>query len=284
MPWRDVVRSSGYLRAVVFIGLALFGALSQAPAAAAVSADTQIGAKVCGSNPSGALLDITQPNDDSVVNQTVVTVRGTVASASQIVVELDGSYNSTVAMEANQVAFAIDLALPEGTHTITLRANEVCGGADGVDTVVVTYTPEIDEPSNGETTPTEIEGGGVIINPEITDVETEAIAENDIMRRIEQLPLIGAAVSVVSDFATAIGLENTIVGNNTPAIAGVARVGITVAALTSVVMASTLAPLAVQAVPGVSEVFNVSSHRSMMYLGWIIRGAGVLAMAIVYFL
>ena len=278
MARRGVGKNNGFGRAIAFIGLGLCMGLCPLPSASAV--DTQVGARVCGSNPSGALIDITQPVDDSVVNQSSVTFRGTVASASQIVIEVDGAYDGTLAIAANQTTFDTNISFPLGTHTVSMRAIEVCGGPDGTDSVVLTYEPAV-EPSAGTDTDTSVDpqvtGAGVVITDDI-------IKEGDTVTQIEQLPVIGAAVSVVSDFAAAIGLESTVIGNNTPAIAGVARVGITVAALTSVVMATSLAPLAAQAIPGVSEAFNVSSHRSMLYLGWIIRGVGVLAMAFAYFL
>jgi len=250
------------------------------PEAGAVTADSEIGVSVCGGNVPPSQITITQPLSDSVVNQSVTTFRGTIARASQVEITIDGQYNTTVAIGANDSTFQVDVTIPKGTHTIEMQANAICGGQDSSDSVVVTYQP-IEEPTNGDTTPTTIGGDPVSDSQDLTG---QAISDNDIVRQIEQLPVVGAAVSVVSDFAVAIGLTGTIASSSSAPVAGVARVGVTVAALTTVVMASSIAPVAAQALPGVSEMFNVTSHRSMLYLGWAIRGAGVLAMALVYFL
>ena len=243
--------------------------------------DMDIGVSICGNNVPAAAIDITQPVEDSVVNQPTVTFRGTVANTSMIEVEIDGQYASTVSVGPSEATFEFNLTLDAGTRTVGVRANAVCGGQVATDTVALTYQP-ISQPSGGGSTPTVI--GEQAVAEDGTPIETEPVSENNIVKQIEQIPLVGAAVSIVSDFATAVGLESKVINGNAPAVAGVARVGVTVAALTSVVMASSLAPIAAQAVPGVSEIFNASSHRSMIYLGWAIRGVGVLAMAFAYFL
>lgn len=276
MQWHSVrnqKRNNVFGRSV-FTGLA--GILLSAVFALPVYAvDNQIGAVVCGAGSPGASIDITQPTDDSVVNQAVTTFRGTLNNTSQIVVEIDGDYVSTVAIGSNQTDFATDISLSEGTHTIVMTANDICGVQDASDSVVITYQPAV-EPSSGGITPTEVD------NPDQAVTTWEAIPPNDVFHQIQQLPVIGSAVSVVADFAAATGLESTVSAGN--AVVGVSRVGLTVVALTSVVMASTLAPVAAQTIPGISEMFNVASTRSMLYLGWVIRGAGVLVMAFAYFL
>lgn len=243
--------------------------------------DMDIGVSICGNSVPPAAIDITQPVEDSVVNQPTVTFRGTVANTSMIEVEIDGQYASTVSVGPSEATFEFNLTLDAGTHTVGVRANAVCGGQVATDAVALTYQP-VSQPSGGGSTPTII--GEQAVAEDGTPFEAEPVPENTIVTQIEQLPIIGAAVSIVSDFAAAVGLESTVINGNAPAVAGVARVGVTVAALTSVVMASSLAPIAAQAVPGVSEVFNVSSHRSMIYLSWAIRGIGVLALAFAYFL
>lgn len=250
--------------------------LSGAFAWPALAVDNQIGAVVCGVGSPGASIDITQPTDDSVVNQAVTTFRGTVNNTSQISVEMDGDYVSTVAIGNNQTEFATDISLSEGTHTIVMTANDICGVQDATDSIVITYQPAV-EPSNGGTTPTEVDQG-----PDTAVQADEVITKDDVYHQIQQIPIIGSAVSMASEFIAATGLESTVTTSNV--VVGVSRVGLTVAALTSVVMASSLAPVAAQTVPGISEMFNVASTRSMLYLGWVIRGAGVLVMAFAYFL
>lgn len=237
--------------------------------------DSSVGATVCGPGAPPASIDITEPNDDSVVDQASVTFRGNVGNATQIDIDVDGQYVTTLAVGSNQTTFENDLTLTEGTHTVTMTANALCGGQNDDDSVVITYQPATD-PSSGGSTPTEVDG-----EPNVLPAD-EQIKDSEIAQRIEKLPIIGSAISVVADFVNATGLEATVSAGNVTV--GVARVGLTVAALTSVVMASTLAPVAAQALPGVSEAFNVTSHRSMIYLGWIIRGVGILTMAIAYFL
>lgn len=246
----------------------------------AAATDTSIGAKVCGDNPQPASVQITEPNDDSVTSQPTVTVRGTIERTSQVVIDIDGTYNNTVAIASDQTVFATDVTLSKGTHTVSVTAKELCGGPDGRDEIVLTYEPAV-QPSTGGVTPTNVEPspeqGGVFIGDAPIEPEDQPSV-------IDQIPLIGAAVNAVQDFTAAIGLESTVLAANTPVAVGVARVGVTVVALTSVVMAGSLAPIAAQAVPGVSELFNVTSHRSMIYLGWVIRGIGLLAMGFAYFL
>jgi len=249
--------------------------LSAAIALPVFAVDSQIGAVVCGAGSPGASIDITQPTAHSMVNQAVTTFRGTLSNTSQIVIEIDGDYVNTVAIGSNQTDFATDISLSEGTHTIAMTANDICGVKDASDSIVITYQPAV-EPSNGGTTPTEVD------KPDQAVTTGEVIPPNDVFHQIQQLPVIGAAVSVVADFAVATGLESTISTGN--AIVGVSRVGLTVAALTSVVMASSLAPIAAQTVPGISEMFNVASTRSMLYLGWVIRGLGAFVLVLAYFL
>ena len=246
----------------------------------AAAVQTEIGATVCGTNPTGALIDITQPANDSVVNQSTVTFRGTVASASQIVVELDGQYNGTVALANNQTTFETDITLPQGTHTVSMRATEVCGGADGTDNIVLTYQPAV-QPSTGAETDTAVGSNGQQTGVVISD---GTISESSLGRSIEQLPVIGPIVSVATDLAAAVGLDTTLSANKSSVVAGAARVIITIVALASIVLATSLAPIAAQSLPGVSEIFNASSHRSMFYLGWVIRGVGALALIFAYFL
>ena len=277
MPWR-LARRSVSAPLVMTVALSATILLSCVLTRPVAAVDTQVGAKVCAEQVTEAQLSITQPNDDSLVSVPVVTIRGTVWNASQIILEVDGSYNSTLAIAANQSTFSSDISLTEGTHTIIATANEICGGADGVDSIVVTYQPAT-QPSSGSETPTDLDG-----TVTLDGKPAQPIPSPEPVNPAESIPVIGNVVGLVSDFATAIGLQTTVAGNGVSTVGGAARVGLTVAALTSVVMAGTLAPVAAQAVPGISEVFDSGSHRSMVYLGWIIRGVGVLVLALAYFI
>jgi len=278
MPWPVVSVRNSHARLFI-AGLLAGSCLALVPAFPAYAVDSQIGVSVCGGNVPSAQIDITQPLSDSIIGQSPVTFRGTVANATQIEIDINGQYNGTFALGANSTTFEKDVALPVGTNTVTMTANAICGGQNASDSTVVTFQPAT-EPSSGGSTPTELDG---TVTLDGSPVEAEQIKDEDIVQVIERLPVIGAAVSVVSDFAVATGLEATITGNNTPVVAGTARVALTVAALSSIVMASSVAPIAAQAIPGLSEAFNVHSHRSMMYLGWIVRGVGLVALALAYF-
>lgn len=278
MPWPVVNARSNRLR-IVAAGLLAGSLLAWLPAFNATAVDSEIGVSVCGGSVPPAQIDITQPLSDSVVGQSPVTFRGTVANATQVEISINSQYTATFALAANATTFEQDVTLPVGTNTVAMTANAVCGGQGATDSAVVTFQPAT-APSSGESTPTELDG---TVTLDGTPVDTAAIKDEEIVQVIERLPIIGAAVSVVADFAVATGLEATISGNNTPVIAGTARVALTVAALSSIVMASSVAPLAAQAIPGLSEMFNVNSHRSMMYLGWVVRGVGLVALALAYF-
>jgi hypothetical protein len=243
--------------------------------------DTNIGVSICGDDSPGASIAISEPNDDSLVSTNMTRFRASVSNASQVEISLDGQYVTTLAIGATQTSLQTDLTLEQGTHTIAMTALDICNGQSATDTVVITYQPAV-EPSSGVTTPTEIvsdqSADGVVITTDQLEDEEASTPE------IEQLPIVGPIVNGVTDFTHAIGLNQTLAGSGAPLAVGVARVALTAAAVTSVVMAASLAPLALQAAPGLTEVFHAGSHRSMMYLEWAIRGVGVLAMAIAYFI
>jgi hypothetical protein len=270
MPWHIVKRNNRFVYgAMVVVSMVAMAATGHQAASANT---TQIGVQVCGSANKAASVDITEPLNDSVVNRSQVTLRANVTSASQVTVEIDGAYNGTIALGNNQTSIATDIALTEGTHTITLTANEVCGGPDASDVVVVTYQPESPAPSNGGTTPTQVG----------TTVTTEPVSIDQPDDDIVFAPILVPLQKVAGDFMMSSGLHATVQAET--AAVGAARVGLTVVALTSVVMASSLAPMALHAVPGVAELFHAPEHHSLQYLGWIIRGFGILTLSIAYFL
>lgn len=246
---------------------------------AAVSTD--VGVSICGDDVPAAGISISEPINDSVVSLAENPFRGTVENATQIEVTIDGQYNNTISIGANVTTFETSLTLSEGTHTISMTANAICGAPNATDSIVITYQPAV-QPSAGNSTPTTLDGATTLDGTPVE--QTIGIEQNDFAQQINQLPIIGAAINMVTNFADDIGLQATIAGNNTPVITGAARVGLTVVAITSVVMASTLAPIAATSIPGVSELFSVHSHRSMLYLEWVIRGLGVLALALAYFI
>ena len=279
MPWPVTDVRNNSLR-LIFAGLVAGACVAWLPTVPLAAVDSQIGVSVCGADVPAAQIDITQPLGDSVVGQSPVTFRGTVANATQIEVEINGEYSATFALGPNSTTFEQDVTLQVGTNTVAMTANAICGGQSATDSAVVTFQPAT-EPTSGGTIPTVLDGTVTLDGS--PQVETETTENDDVAKMIDQIPIIGAAVNIVSDFATTIGLEATVTGNNTSVAAGTARVALTVAALSSIVMAGSVAPIAAQAIPGVSEYFNVRSHRSMLYLGWIVRGVGLVALILAYF-
>lgn len=280
MPW-PVVNDRpdrGRLALGGIVSAGMFALVWLTPASAA---NTDIGVSICGQDSPGASINISEPNDDSVVSTQMTRFRATVANASQVEITLDGQYVTTLAIGASQTSLQTDLTLEQGTHTIAMTALDICNTQNATDTVVITYQPEV-QPSTGVSTPTEIASDqpadGVVIGANPLQ-EGEVVAPG-----LEQLPIVGPIVNTVTDLTGAIGLSQTLASNEAPLVVGVARVALTAAAVTSVVMAASLAPLALQAAPGLTEVFHAGSHRSMIYLEWAIRGVGVLAMALAYFI
>lgn len=280
MRW-PIVSKNKPLSAGIFAGLLCMLTLGHI-APVAYAADTAIGVSICGQSLPATTISINEPVTDSVVNQSPVTVRGTISNTSQVEVDVDNQYSTTLAIGSNQTTFETDIALSQGTHTISVIANAICGGQDATNSIVLTYAPAVGEPTNGTTTPTQIDQHAV----GETDPDTPSIPTNDIVQQIEQVPIIGGIVGSAYNFAAATGLSSTITKTN--GVAGVTRVALTSVALTSVVLASSLAPAATtivaQAAPGLAHTFSLSAPRSLLYMGWVIRGIGILAMAIAYFI
>lgn len=275
----DVVKSKAvilFLPALV-LGLSLL-TLAQGYTVAAV--DTEVGVSVCGADVPAAQITINEPLDDSVVSNGTITFRGTVANATQVEVAVDDEYNNTISVPSGGTSFEVLLTLTPGTHTVTMTANAICGAPSATTSTVITYQPAT-QPSNGGSTPTEVGSDRPVTGVVIA---TERIDENAAPQAISRLPIVDAIVNQVKDLATIVGLQATVAEEGTPLAVGAARVGVTVAALAAIVTASSLAPMAAQTIPGLAAVFSVRSHRSMVYLGWIIRGVGVAAMALTFLL
>jgi hypothetical protein len=112
-----------------------------------------IGAIVCNSN-SGAVVTVASPVSDSTVNQPTFLVSGSVTSATQIEVRIDDVYNSTISIGLSQTQFLFSVTLTQGTHTISLLANDVCAVHDGTANLVITFDPSI-VPTPGSDVPTD---------------------------------------------------------------------------------------------------------------------------------
>lgn len=159
----------GWLVAVV-VASSIVGCSLQAKSVFADDGSV-IGATVC---TSSSTITITAPVSDSVVTDVSVPIAGTVTQASQIEIQIDGTFDSILPLTIGQTSFSGVVQLTKGTHTITATAVSVCPGANGSASVVVTYEPAVETPSTGGQTGTSTEGdkatGGVTINSEGSSV------------------------------------------------------------------------------------------------------------------
>jgi hypothetical protein len=235
--------------------------------------DTQVGAVICGDDAPVATIVITQPNDDSIVDQSTMTFRGDVTNTAQIEIQIDGQYHSTLAVGVNQTSFVTDITLTAGTHTITMIVSGICDGATASDSIVVTYQPSV-PPSDGGSTPTDVDSGDGVIIGDPDDVNVDE-AEDVSVDPFESIPLVNGLSEGIKRFSEAVGLNQTI-GQTNPIVAS-GRVALTVIGITSVSLAGSIAPVIIQMVPGVSNVFHATGVRLRSYVGWAIRGGGVIA-------
>lgn len=204
--------------------------------AATYAVSTEVNVNVCGAGAQPAEVKIDEPRDDSVINSPTVTLRGTVMNTSQIEVSVDGAYTKTIAVGANQTSFETSLDVTQGTHTIRLAASATCQAADATDDVVLTYQP-IDAPTNGSTTPTQIEESGVIVSDQPVGDSKSATVENG---GFASIPILGAFGGVMADAFSRVGLDSTI--ENQPAALAIARVSVTLVSLSGIVLAGAAAP------------------------------------------
>lgn len=267
MPWHVV----GRLSTTFFVGLLVWTFMSWPVAAT----DSGVHATICGDDAPAANIEITQPNDDSIVSQPTTTFRGVVSNAAQVEAQVDGNYASTVSIGHDQADFAVDLTLTEGTHTVTFTAIAICEAADDTDSIVITYQPA-SEPSDGGSTPTDV-GEGTVVGPTEEEVEAEPIPDRNQPGRI---PIIEDLGRVVNDVARSVGLDNAF--TQAEVIVGVARVTLTVVAVTTVVMAGTIAPVVAQALPNLWSGFGVPTRASRRILTWTVRVGGILLLAVAY--
>lgn len=125
---------------------------------------TIVGATVCQAQSS---ISLTQPVSDSTVTTPGVAVGGTVSQSNQIEVYIDDVFDSIIPLTIGQTSFAGSVQIAQGTHTIKVVAINLCPGANGTASSVVTYEPPPDTtPSTGGETPTNVgsESGGVTVS------------------------------------------------------------------------------------------------------------------------
>lgn len=275
MPWRaESIRKRLFLVGMIAATLLFTHAL-----AGPVSAtDNNVSAVICGDDATGASIDVTQPNDDSIVTQPTTTFRGTVTNATQIEVKVDGQYTATLAVGFNQATFMVDLTLAEGTHTVMFTANDICLVADASDNVVITYQAAT-EPSDGGSVPTDV-GEGTVVGAGDDETDTEQVSKNGWSRSI---PVIGEPIDdLIGNIVRAAGIDDAVKGESP--VVGIMRIGLTVVALSTVVMAGAIAPTVMQVSSGLWGIFGTSGRTPRRIVTWSIRIGGVLLLAIAYFI
>jgi hypothetical protein len=97
-------------------------------------------------------LTVTAPADNSVTNQSAVTVAGKVSETATVTARVGGGNWQTAQM--NGTGFSILLALPEGQNTIELNATDLAGN-NLVTTVKRTVTVDLSKPSLAVTAPSQ---------------------------------------------------------------------------------------------------------------------------------
>jgi hypothetical protein len=133
----------------------------------AVSSGSTVNAEVCdGSLPP--VIAITNPQSDSIVNQSIVTLSGNTVRTTQLDIFINNQYASSAAVDSSQT-FSIQVGLNRGTNTIRLKAIYSCNNTTTDETVVVTYEPSSTPGSGAETSTVTITpsdpGPGIISNP-----------------------------------------------------------------------------------------------------------------------
>ena len=142
---------------VLYIGTSLTTniLISHKAGAQVTGGETSVGAVICAPESQITLL---QPVSDSVVTEAAITLEGTVKQASQIEITIDNTFDSIIQLNLGQTNFTGTVQLTTGTHTITVKAVNICPGVSGEATTVITYTPPPQTPSSGTNTDTIIGG------------------------------------------------------------------------------------------------------------------------------
>ena len=167
---------------------------------------TKVNATVCSGNSSNASLVISSPASDSVVTLMPLSITGTIGEITQVDISVDGQYNSTTPVSANQTSFLTSLQLAEGTHTIKLVGNDVCQYSNVTVTLVVTYHPNV-SPSLGPVPPAATVTTSTPSSSSNTPASQQAIDNGP--EPLSNVPIIGALVPIVKNIGRALDLDAT---------------------------------------------------------------------------
>lgn len=129
----------------VAIGVLAMLPLVGMPAARVVATGSTISVAVRDNMP--ASITVNQP-DTSIYNTWNVILTGTVHNISQIMVYIDGTYDSTVPLDAGADTYTVALTLPPGQHNIKLVAIDPYTSTQIEKRLVITRDPAIRPPIN----------------------------------------------------------------------------------------------------------------------------------------
>lgn len=104
------------------------------------SAETGVEAVVC-TGDSQPTLNLLPDINDSTLRVNTVEITGVVERVSAVDVYVDSEYDHTIAIPANETAFATSVRLAIGTHTLRIEAVGICSGNNATKEVVVTIIP-----------------------------------------------------------------------------------------------------------------------------------------------
>lgn len=107
-----------------------------------------VGVVLCNGNST---ITVSQPESDTIVTESDLTIKGTVSQATQIEIMLDDVFDSVVPLNLGQTTYDTSVHLTPGTHTIKLTAIDACeSGQDTSTTLIITYTPPPVRNADGE--------------------------------------------------------------------------------------------------------------------------------------
>lgn len=252
-----VAKSSFFFLAVgLLVGATIVGVIA---APSTFAQQTTVAATVCLPTSS---VTITQPVSDSTVTEATVPLAGTVGQANQIEVYIDEIFDHTIPIAFGQTSFSDAIQLSQGTHTIKLVAINICPGANGTASSVVTYEPL---PNTGG------DGGGGNTKTDTSGGPAEPVSSSD--DALPSLPFVPKEVE--QTFENVGRWLNIVATYEAPASSSLTLVRATTIAIGSWLLAFGIATTVVQWLGSVLPVFSdMPSTRRTRIIAWAIRALG----------
>lgn len=168
-------------RGVRISGAFLLAVFLVAPSAYAVG--PSIRASVYDGKP--AQMSITAPVNNAKIDNSLITITGSVHNIGQIMVYFDGAYSMTHPLDTGASTYSIDTTVSSGRHTIKLVGINPFDGTTLEESVTFIYTPAPAKPRD---------------EPVTKVVETAQATQEYMEEQVEQASTTGPAV-MVSEFA-----------------------------------------------------------------------------------